>query len=71
VLARRRQQLGLDRVFWFTWASPYGRGGSVFNYAGLQEYRDGAFTPQPALEAFKRRARQFQGCAKTETGGCE
>ena len=71
VLARRRGQLRLDRVFWFTWASPYGRGGSVFNYAGLQEYREGAFTPQPALEAFTRRARQFQGCVKTDTGGCE
>ncbi|HZG48483.1 MAG TPA: hypothetical protein VEY90_03090 [Thermoleophilaceae bacterium] len=70
VLARRRRTLGLERVYWFTWASQYGRGGSVFNYAGLQQYRDGKFTPQPALEAFRRRAIELQGCEKTETGDC-
>ena len=40
-LASSRRALGLARVYWFTWASPYGRGGSVFNYSGLQAYRNG------------------------------
>jgi len=70
LLARTRNKLGLGRIYWFTWASPYGRGGSVFNYAGLQQYRNGRFTPQPALGAFQRRAREFQGCEKNESGNC-
>jgi hypothetical protein len=68
--AKLRRRLGLERVYWFTWASQYGNGGSVFNYSGLQEYREGQFTPQPALSAFQRRARELQGCEKTETGDC-
>jgi hypothetical protein len=69
-LAKNRRALGLQRVYWFTWATRYGRGGSVFNYAGLQEYRDGKFTAQPALGALQRVARTLQGCAKDATGNC-
>ena len=32
--------LGVGKVFWYTWSSPYGRGGSIFNYAGLQRFDD-------------------------------
>ena len=35
LLAARRRALNVREVYWYTWASPYGRGGSVFNYAGL------------------------------------
>jgi polysaccharide biosynthesis protein PslG len=69
-LAKNRRELGLERVYWFTWATRYGRGGSVFNYSGLQEYRDGKFTAQPALGALQRVARTLQGCAKDATGSC-
>jgi hypothetical protein len=69
-LAKNRRALGLERVYWFTWATRYGRGGSVFNYSGLQEYRDGKFTAQPALGALQRVARTLQGCAKDATGNC-
>jgi polysaccharide biosynthesis protein PslG len=69
-LAKNRRALGLERVYWFTWATRYGRGGSVFNYAGLQQYRDGKFTAQPALGALQRVARTLQGCAKDATGNC-
>ena len=37
-MAARRRQLGVGKVFWYTWSSPYGRGGSIFNYAGLQRF---------------------------------
>ncbi len=70
-LAKQRRSLGLARVYWFTWASSYGRGGSVFNYSGLQAFRDGQWTAQPALGAFQRKARQLQGCVKTVLGICE
>lgn len=69
-LAKNRRALGLERVYWFTWATRYGRGGSVFNYAGLQQYRDGKFTAQPALGALQQVARTLQGCAKDATGNC-
>ena len=70
-MAARRTRLGVRKVFWYTWSSPYGRGGSIFNYAGLQRYDDGGFVVQPALGAYQRSARRFQGCTKTVTGGCE
>ena len=67
----RRRALGVGRVFWYTWSSPYGRGGSIFNYAGLQRYSEGRFTAQPALGAYQRSARRYQGCTKTVTGVCQ
>jgi hypothetical protein len=70
-LAARRTRLGVGKVFWYTWSSPYGRGGSIFNYAGLQRYDDGGFTAQPALGAYQRSARRYQGCTKTVTGVCQ
>ena len=71
-MARRRRQLGVGKVFWYTWASPYGRGGSIFDYAGLQRYTGGnVFEAQPALGAYQRSARRFQGCTKSITGLCQ
>ena len=67
----RRQAMGVGKVFWYTWSSPYGRGGSIFNYAGLQRFDDHSFQPQPALGAYQRSARQYQGCQKTVTGVCQ
>jgi hypothetical protein len=60
LLARHARRLGLARVYWYTWASPYGRGGSIFNYAGLQRYRNGAFEARPALGAYQRTARRLE-----------
>jgi hypothetical protein len=70
-MALRRHALGVGKVFWYTWASPYGRGGSIFNYAGLQRFDDQRFEPQPALSAYQRSARRYQGCQKTVTGLCQ
>ena len=67
----RRRALGVGKVFWYTWSSPYGRGGSIFNYAGLLRYDDRGFEPQPALGAYQRSARTYQGCQKTVTGVCQ
>jgi hypothetical protein len=70
-MALRRRALGVRKVFWYTWASPYGRGGSIFNYAGLQRFDDHVFEPQPALRAYQRSARTYQGCQKTVMGVCQ
>jgi hypothetical protein len=69
-LARARRRLGLSRVYWYTWASPYGGGGSIFRYAGLLLYTGGTMQPQPALTAYQQAAQRLQGCAKDERGNC-
>jgi polysaccharide biosynthesis protein PslG len=70
-LNRQRRKLRLTRIYWYTWASRYGRHGSIFKYSGLQRYRGGAFTRQPALRAFQRAAVRLQGCAKDSFGACK
>ena len=70
-MVARRQALRVGKIFWYTWASPYGRGGSIFNYAGLQRFDGAGFEPQPALGAYQRSARTYQGCQKTVTGVCQ
>jgi hypothetical protein len=69
-LASKRNRLGVARVYWYTWASPYGSGGSVFSYGGLLRYDGGEFTPQPALDAYRGSAQAHQGCVKDSTGAC-
>jgi hypothetical protein len=69
-MARNRRRLRIGKVFWYTWSSAYGRGGSIFNYAGLQRFDSRGFSAQPALGAYRRAARRLEGCAKTATGVC-
>ena len=69
-LVSRRRALGLGKVFWYTWASPYGRGGSIFDYAGLLQFGGSSYEAQPALGAYQRSARRYQGCQKTVSGVC-
>lgn len=71
LLAAHRGRLGLDRVYWYTWASDYVRRSSAFNFAGLVGTgRDLTLRPQPALDAFRRVARLQQGCRKNILGHC-
>ena len=59
---RRRRRTGLDRVYWYTWASDYFRRSSNFNFAGLLASRDGRlFKAQPALDAYRRSAKRLPG----------
>ena len=67
----RRSALGVGKVFWYTWSSPYGRGGSNFHYTGLLRWDNNVFTAQPALAAYQRSARRFEGCTKTAAGVCQ
>jgi hypothetical protein len=71
LLARKRKALKLDSVYWYTWASRYGRSKSNFDFSGLVKSADGLeITPQPALAAFRRSAQRFEGCAKKPDGAC-
>jgi hypothetical protein len=67
--ATRRRGVGLERVFWYTWASSYSEN-EVFDYSGLIRFDGQAFSATPALAAFAQAARRFEGCRKTSRGNC-
>lgn len=71
LLARRRAKLRLERVYWFTWGSRYGKSRSNFDFAGLIKTADGiTYKSTPALSAYRRTAQRWQGCAKNALGTC-
>jgi hypothetical protein len=68
--ARWSERLGLERVFWYTWASGYAPGSDIFEYSGLVAFANGRPRPNLALRAYVRTARRLQGCVKTVRGTC-
>jgi hypothetical protein len=69
-LARVREQRGVDRVYWYTWASPYTLGSYVFGWSGLNVYKDDGVLPMYAVESFRRVALELEGCRKDEQARC-
>ena len=74
-LAANRRRLRIERAYWYTWASHYTvdtRAG-IFDFAGLVRYEENAstFAPRQALGAYRKSARQLQGCAKGDTTACD
>jgi polysaccharide biosynthesis protein PslG len=70
-LAANRRELGVTRAFWYTWASSYDTADkSIFDFTGLARWSDFELHPQPALKAFRARARAYEGCKKSATGDC-
>jgi hypothetical protein len=67
--AHFRRRLRLDRVYWYTWASAY-HDGDLFDYSGLVQFADDAFTRRRALTAYARSALRAEGCRKTAAGTC-
>ncbi len=66
---RVRRRDGIGRVYWYTWATKYS-GDDLFDYGGLLRWDGTAFQPQPALKAYVKSARTYQGCRKTSAGLC-
>ena len=68
--SRRSRRAGVQRAYWYTWASPYT--GDIFAYTGLLDFepRDYGATAKPALRTYRRSAREFQGCGKDTAGTC-
>ena len=64
---------GVTRVYWYTGATTYRRGG-IFNYAGLYQYlfKDSTktFRARKALTAYRQVARKYEGCSKDQSGAC-
>lgn len=66
---RQRRRIHLQRVFWYTWSSGYDER-DLFDYTGLVRMRGDSSSSTPALRAYARSARRFQGCVKTTAGRC-
>jgi hypothetical protein len=71
ILTRARRSMRLARVYWYTWSSAY-RKHDLFDFGGLLQYRGGGSKPKrrPALRAYQRSAKRYEGCAKTSTARC-
>ena len=69
-LAGVRRRFGIERVYWYTWASPYQKRAGVFGYAGLNEFDGFRVKPMPALSAYRRLARAYEGCRKDARARC-
>jgi len=69
LLAKHRRETRLGRVFWYTWSSEY-RKGDLFDFGGLVRFSGGSHETTPALRAYRKSARRYQGCAKTSAGSC-
>ena len=69
---RRPRRLRLGRVYWFTWGTNY-QGPSLFDYSGLRAWvpQRHRFRSKPALRAFARVARRYEGCVKGRTTRCK
>jgi hypothetical protein len=69
-LAGVRHRYGIARVYWYTWASPYGATTGVFGYSGLNTFDGIGVKPQPALDAYRRMAAAYEGCRKDARARC-
>jgi hypothetical protein len=57
---RDRRALGLERIFWYTWATVDRDSANSFDYSGLRTMRaDGTFADKPALGAFRAMAARY------------
>jgi hypothetical protein len=66
---RDRKTYGVDRVYYYTWASEY-RGDEIFSYTGLLRFDGSTFVAKRTHKAYVKLARKYEGCAKAETGNC-
>lgn len=60
-LVRRRRELGIERVYWYTWLTREVDRSYPFDYAGLRRLEDDRVVAKPALAAFRRTALRLQG----------
>lgn len=70
LLVRQRRKLRIERVYWYTWASSYGKNVGVFEYSGLNVFQGRKVKPKPSLAAYRDIARRYQGCRKDRRARC-
>jgi hypothetical protein len=70
-LARIAEGHGVERVYWYTWASGYSTDMTIFGFSGLNAYVPGGRVyPLPGLDGFRKAARTLQGCKKDTKARC-
>ena len=67
---RNRNKLRIQRVYWYTWASSYNRSAGTFDFSGLNVFDGSKVRPKPALAAYRRLARTYEGCRKDRRARC-
>ena len=71
LLQRNRSALGIDSLYWYSWATPDSGTATTWDYTGLRGYPNGTPTDKPALVAFSKVALAAEGCtAKTFADSC-
>ena len=72
LLARNRASLGLDSIYWYSWATPDSGTVTNWDYTGLRGYPNGTPKDKPALIAFSKAALAAEACkAKTFADSCQ
>jgi polysaccharide biosynthesis protein PslG len=61
--ATKGRRLGIQRAYWYTWASTYQKGHPLgfFEFAGLRRFTGGPPSDRPAVSAYRRVARKYAG----------
>ena len=60
MLARERNRLRLQALYWYTWLSPAVGDDESFSYSGLRKLRGGKPVSKPALRAFRATVRKLR-----------
>jgi hypothetical protein len=60
-LFRRRRELRVERVYWYSWLTREVDRSYPFDYAGLRRLEDDRVVAKPAFAAFRRTALRLQG----------
>jgi hypothetical protein len=60
LLAAKRRSLGIERMYWESWATRDRNAQSTWDWAGLRELDGTTLRPKPAFAAFVRVARRLQ-----------
>jgi len=73
--ARKDSSTRVERAYWYTWSSSYDASianqvVSIFSFSGLVRFAGGVAEEKPALAAYARSAKRYQGCTKTDLGRC-
>jgi Glycosyl hydrolase family 53 len=70
ILRGMRSELKLERVYWYTGVSAY-QGPNEYEYSGLLNYQNGGAQALPVFFAYRKSARDAEGCAKNSIGKCK
>jgi hypothetical protein len=63
LLVAPRPRFGVQRIYWYTWAS-YDISPDTFSFAGLRRFSSGGYVSKPAFFAYRNTALALEGCPR-------